>query len=51
MVCVPQSAVDTNDDLPFKAFLFVINVLTFIGQYFYNSYINPERTYKCTYAP
>ena len=42
-----KSAVDKNDELPFKAFLFLINVLTFLGQYIYYQYISPERIYKC----
>ena len=42
-----KSAVDKNDELPFKAFLFLINILTFLGQYIYYQYISPERIYKC----
>ena len=43
-----SSQVDRNDELVFKIFLFVINILTFIGQYIWNAYINPERVYTCT---
>ena len=42
-----KMAVDLNDQLPFKAFLVTINLLTFLGQYLYNTVINPQKTYKC----
>jgi len=33
-----------TDELPFKIFLFVVNVITCVGQFTYDTYINPQET-------
>jgi len=43
-----RNSIENNDQLPFKAFLFLINLMTFLGQSVYFQYISPERIYKCT---
>lgn len=45
-----RMSIENNDQLPFKAFLFLINIMTFLGQYVYYQYISPERIYKCEIA-
>lgn len=39
--------IDMNDLLLYNIVLMTTNLLTCLGQYVYNDYINPERTYRC----
>lgn len=39
--------IDNNDQIAFKAFLLFVNLCTCVGQYIFNHFIHPNRTYKC----
>merc|ERR1711879_231273 len=41
--------IHANDELLFKGLLLFVNLLTCLGQYVYNDFINPERVYRCKF--
>merc|ERR1712151_678730 len=40
-------ALSRNDQLPFKVFMVVVNVVALLCQYVWNTYVNPSRIYNC----